>query len=112
MLLESQRDKTQGDANEFCQGQIISQSRLAENHLISVFLPSVSYYPRPTKQSTDAKIPLLFLQVCNHRLSVAQSVAQSLGWHVIHCSRHVGTGPKERHGHLGGLMVKSPNGAK
>ena len=55
MLLESQRDKTQGDANEFCQGQIISQSRLAENHLISVFLPSVSYYPRPTKQSTDVE---------------------------------------------------------
>ncbi|KAJ7365370.1 Mediator of RNA polymerase II transcription subunit 17 [Desmophyllum pertusum] len=51
-------------------------------------------------------------QVCNHRLSVAHSLAQSLGWHVIHCSRHVGTGPKERQGHVGGLMVKSPNGSK
>ncbi|KAL9954998.1 hypothetical protein ACROYT_G042591 [Oculina patagonica] len=51
-------------------------------------------------------------QVCNHRLSVAHSLAQSLGWHVIHCSRHVGTGPKERQGHVGGLVVKSPNGSK
>ncbi|XP_068683703.1 mediator of RNA polymerase II transcription subunit 17-like [Montipora foliosa] len=51
-------------------------------------------------------------QVCNHRLSAAQSLAQSLGWRVIHCSRHVGTGPKEPKGHVGGLMVKSPNGAK
>lgn len=54
----------------------------------------------------------LFLQVCNHRLLVAKSLAQSLGWHVIHCSRHVGTGAKERQGHVGGLMVKSPNGNK
>lgn len=51
-------------------------------------------------------------QVCNHRLSVAHSLARSLGWHVIHCSRHVGTGPKEERGQLRGLMVKSPNGAK
>jgi len=51
-------------------------------------------------------------QVCYHRLSVAHSLAQSLGWHVIHYSRHVGTGPKERQGHVGGLMVKSPNGSK
>lgn len=51
-------------------------------------------------------------QVCNHRLLVAKSLAQSLGWHVIHCSRHVGTGAKERQGHVGGLMVKSPNGNK
>lgn len=51
-------------------------------------------------------------QVCNHRLSVAHSLAQGLGWHVIHYSHHVGTGPKERQGHVGGLMVKSPNGSK
>ncbi|KAK2568694.1 Mediator of RNA polymerase II transcription subunit 17 [Acropora cervicornis] len=51
-------------------------------------------------------------QVCNHRLSAAKSLAQSLGWHIIHCSRHVGTGPVEPQGHMGGLMVKSPNGAK
>lgn len=51
-------------------------------------------------------------QVCNHRLTVANSLAQSLGWHVIHCSRHVGTGAKERQGHVGGLMIKSPNGNK
>lgn len=56
--------------------------------------------------------PNLIQQVCNHRLAVAHSLAQGLGWHVIHYSRHVGTGPKERQGHVGGLMVKSPNGSK
>ena len=54
----------------------------------------------------------LIQQVCNHRLAVAHSLAHGLGWHVIHYSRHVGTGPKERQGHVGGLMVKSPNGSK
>ncbi|CAH3016147.1 unnamed protein product, partial [Porites evermanni] len=64
--------------------------------------------------STHAKDleDFILSQVCNHRLSVAHSLALSLGWHVIHCSRHVGTGPSERQGHMRGLMVKSPNGAK
>ncbi|CAH3112044.1 unnamed protein product, partial [Porites lobata] len=64
--------------------------------------------------STHAKDleDFILSQVCNHRLSVAHSLALSLGWHVIHCSRHVGTGPSERQGHMRGLIVKSPNGAK
>ncbi|EDO32058.1 predicted protein [Nematostella vectensis] len=51
----------------------------------------------------------LLSQVAQHRVLVAHTMAVSLGWHVIHHSNHVATGPVEYQGHAAGLVVTSPD---